>query len=171
MDHTLPALIAKLLATTSRRIERRTVVAGLIASPLAIPHDAEAKRKKRKKRCQGGTKRCDKCCVSLTSDHANCGTCGVACLTFDACLNGGCGRTCITPSPPGGCSGASCTGVQGSGNCDTTTEGQIVCIDLGPPCDTYERCDSSADCPIEHVCTVAGCCGFQGKPKICTRLV
>lgn len=174
MVSTLHTLVSGLLANSSRRLERRTVVAaGLAVTPVLTAFQAGgARRKKRKKKkCKVGTTRCNTCCVSTISDNANCGDCGIACQTFDACLNGGCGRTCVNPSPPGNCSGATCTGVQADGNCDTTTEGEVVCINLGPPCGELEVCDDTSDCSAGHVCTLSGCCDSVGKPKICTRLV
>ena len=126
--------------------------------------------------CPGGTTECTGRCVDVTSDAGHCGSCGTTCPGGTTCLHGACATTtCANPSPPGNCSGASCDGATcpgtGCGTCDRTTEGQVICVNLGPPCDQFQGCSRTADCPLGLVCVTNGCCTFVGKPTICARPV
>ncbi|WP_437970023.1 MXAN_6577-like cysteine-rich protein [Sorangium sp. So ce260] len=88
---------------------------------------------------------CDGVCVSLRSDRANCGACGVACPTDEACVDGAC-------EPPGGDGGGG-TGAGGAGG--------------GPPAcggDRYtKRCDGACvDTRTDP--NHCGKCGEQCEP-------
>jgi Stigma-specific protein, Stig1 len=126
--------------------------------------------------CPTRTTACNGACVDIISDAGNCGGCGATCPAGTTCLHGACATTnCASPSPPGGCSGASCGGStcpgMMCGNCDRTTEGQVACVDLRPPCEEAQGCTRTADCPLGRVCVTNGCCAFLGKPNICARPV
>jgi hypothetical protein len=128
--------------------------------------------------CPSGTRECGGTCVDLLSDENHCGECNQRCAAGTACLNGACFTTnCASPSPPGNCTGASCSGQTctppgtNCGTCDATTEDEIVCINLGPPCEEFQACVRSADCPLGTVCVKSGCCAFAGKPNICVQPV
>ena len=96
---------------------RRTAIGGLVAGLAGLAGlDAEAKRKrkrnetatmpgrvsgthavlsekkkKKKKKCKGGTIKCGKkLCVNASTDARNCGACGNACGSGQACVGGAC---------------------------------------------------------------------------------
>ena len=55
----------------------------------------DKKDKKGKCRCKSGYKECNKQCYNLDKDPQNCGSCGNACVTPDACCDGECNLTCV----------------------------------------------------------------------------
>jgi hypothetical protein len=97
--------------------------------------------------CDGGLAACGSSCVDTSKDSKNCGTCGNACPTDQACVSGTCslscgtktkcGQTCVTtatdPSNCGGCnkacdSGLSCVASQCTLVCNADA-GQTKCTD------------------------------------------
>jgi hypothetical protein len=127
---------------------RRRVLAGLLAGlPLAFDENAAA-RKKNKKKCKGGKKRCGKACRDLRVDPANCGFCGNACPNdLPACTSG----RCEPPPCPDGltrCEGLGCIDTEfNTQNCGATCE----------PCNFFQEaclfgvCQELCD-PSEHFC-------------------
>jgi hypothetical protein len=54
----------------------------------------DKKDQKGKCRCKSGYKECNKRCYDLDKDRQNCGACGNACLTPEACCDGECSTAC-----------------------------------------------------------------------------
>jgi hypothetical protein len=122
---------AALLSRFTQRPTRRGIalIAAGVASGGLLPRlrllDADA-RKKKKKRCKGGKKKCGKKCVDLQTSTAHCGVCGNACAESEVCLDGVCG--CAAGDKP--CGDVCCT----IGSCiddaccpDTQTCGDTCC--------------------------------------------
>ncbi len=166
----------------SRRGMGRFVI-GLALGSLGLAQPAVAARSRGCKAACGLCAECEKGSCKRKNGRKRCqrGKCkpkanGSGCGGSGTCLNGGCATTCANPSPPGACSGASCTGPscpngEFCGTCDMTTEGQVVCGDLRPPCSEFQSCERSANCPRGSVCAKSGCCAFAGKPNVCMRPV
>jgi len=51
--------------------------------------------------CAEGYAECDLHCVLLSSDPANCGSCGLACQTGEGCFAGRCGTAMGADATPG----------------------------------------------------------------------
>lgn len=161
-----------LLYLTSQN-SRRTLLGGVLGLLAAGTTDSPSEAKKRKKKkCKGGTTKCGKKCVNLKTDSANCGACGTACPAGQVCANGVCGcpagqslvqGVCI---PTFGCTAQtdSCGATQtncplkpdlNNAFCLVTPEGQTFCGDV-----------------VDCVATVAECTPVAGKPRLllaCTR--
>lgn len=86
------ALLDRVLGRLTAQDSRRAVISsalGLLGASIS-GLQGEAKRKKKKK-CRRGARRCGKKCFNLQSDNANCGACGAACSDGRVCANGVCG--------------------------------------------------------------------------------
>jgi hypothetical protein len=122
---------------------RRTSLAAwtaLVASTAggrygSAPGIATARKKRKKKRCQGGTRRCGNRCLDVQSDRDNCGTCGNRCADGKSCYGG----TCFTAA--GSCAAiATCFGagmvcgtfMGGICVCRYTRSGETRCGTAGP---------------------------------------
>jgi hypothetical protein len=126
-----------------RGVPRRGLLglaAGLSAIALGKPA-AEARRKKRKKRkkCKKGTTKCDKKCINLAADSANCGACGAACPNGQTCSGG----TCGCPTNQSFIAGACIPRFGCTLELDTCTVGKKACPDQ--PSDADARCHVSAE--------------------------
>ena len=127
---------------------RRATIAGALRASLAVvllhlgSDDTDAKRKKRpKKKCRRGKKKCGKRCVDLATNGANCGFCGYACPS-GSCVNGAC--TCETQEECVGTGSCACVSrLQGGAACSATPGA------IGP-------CDEDADCPLGSFCAAPG---------------
>lgn len=78
--------------------------------------------------CREGTSRCADGCADLTSDHRNCGACGVACQAGEVCQNSAC--QCQAGAVL--CNGACVVLASDSANCGT----------CGNACGTDKVCDN-----------------------------
>jgi hypothetical protein len=152
-------------------VPRRSALIGTLGTGLAGlltrlgVETAESKKKKRKK-CKGGKKKCGKKCIlkteccggcdegetccdgtcrDLATDVANCGACGNACATAE-CVHGSCACTGEDDCPD------ICS-------CRSSVEGGSTCI--AKPPETVE-CDDDDDCPLGAICF------DTGESQICT---
>jgi hypothetical protein len=125
---------------------------------------------------------CDKTCVDLATDAANCGTCGMACSDADPCLNGVCGcpagttacaRSCVDlmtrPDNCGAC-GVSC-GIGGScenGSCrcsgaETVSVPYSTLSGLQAGCvSAPDRSISACNAAAHQYCAARGGCSTSG---------
>lgn len=92
--------LVRLLSSAGNRRASRRVFAGLAL--LAFPTADSLARKKKKRKCRGGTVRCSGACRDLRQDASNCGACGVRCPAGAPCLAGVCqpqdpGPNCAPP--------------------------------------------------------------------------
>ena len=93
--------------------------------------------------CNGGTL-CGSTCTNLATDPANCGGCGLACLSGQLCSAGTCG---------GGCSAG-------------TTQCGSQCVDTQSSPDHCGGCDNA--CPSGEVCNQGTCLsGCSGGTTAC----
>jgi hypothetical protein len=158
---------------------RRIALVGVLSTGLAGlrtrlgVETAESKKKKRKK-CKGGKRKCGKKCRDLQTDPLHCGSCGNGCDLGKDCVDGNCscpegekacGASCIPPVEC--CDDADCEegGTCSDGTCVCSIETALcngICADLatdgancgacGNACDTngcvngFCTCQSQADC-------------------------
>jgi hypothetical protein len=161
-------------------IPRRVALAGALGTGLAgllmrFGVDiVEARKRKKKKKCKGGKKKCGKQCRDLQSDPLHCGSCGNDCDGGHGCAAGNCscpegekdcGEACIPQVAC--CSDADCGdgGTCVDGTCICPAEKELcgeTCVDLATDgancgaCDTacntngcvngFCTCQSQADC-------------------------
>jgi hypothetical protein len=128
---------------------------GLAANILGLT--ASAKKKKRKKKCKGGKRKCGKKCIP----KANCCTdadCGGGATCQDGtclCPNGEreCEGTCIPDDIccPGEACGQNCA-------CRRTVEGTGFCVQSGILIECVQ-CNSSAECEADDQCVPLNCTG------------
>ncbi|MEK6607822.1 MAG: hypothetical protein AABZ30_09195 [Myxococcota bacterium] len=103
---------------------------------------------------------CEGAATTLSTDTANCGSCGFACEAGDECRVGLCGATCA-PSCAGDCGDDGC-----GGSCGSCDEGS-VCIDrscaacvpvcTGISCGSDGCGGSCGDCAAGETCTLGAC--------------
>ena len=150
---------------------RRTFLATLAASLVAVSGlSTPAAAAKRKKRCRGGTLKCNGGCIDPRTDFDNCGTCGNVCGPGQRCQDG----TCVGGGEGGGGGGgggggpvASCTGQLDLTNCggDRRCSGGVCATP--PNCGVApEHCDSALDC-CGNVCDPAGHCPLSDPDNPC----
>lgn len=129
----------------------------VLAARLGIDN-AAARKKRKKRKCKGGRKRCGRKCIlkteccrgcsgglqccngackDLLSDGVNCGGCGIVCETGE-CVHGAC--TCASSDD---CPGSGCT-------CSSRLEGGAAC--RGPLLSSTP-CDGDETCPLATFCT------------------
>lgn len=163
LTHTFDRALVSLGPHTSRRI----VIGGILGllGARAADFQGEARRKKRKK-CRKGTKKCGKRCFNLQTDAANCGACGAACPADRVCAQGACacpvGSSLVNGAciPTFGCTAQADACQFPQTNCPqrpdlldafcfVTPEGQPFCGDL-------------------TVCVqaIAGCTPVAGRPRV-----
>jgi hypothetical protein len=174
--------LIRTMGTPSRRGLSRSLGGLFLAGPLGLISgffDAEAKKKKRKKKCKGGKKRCGKKCLDLQTDPLNCGSCGNGCDVGKDCADGkcscpegeqACGASCITQVEC--CTDADC------GDGGTCVDGTCLCpvekASCGGTC--VDLAADGANCgSCNNVCVTGGCvngaCVCQGEaqcPEACT---
>jgi hypothetical protein len=91
---------------------------------------------------------------------------GKACKKNSQCCSGNCANgTCaqfIGCDPQGGiCDSLTFCNNNRNCLCLQTAEGSGICWNAAAsqPCDAYQICTTSLDCPTGQLCTVNGCCG------------
>ena len=104
-----------------------------------------AEKKKKKKKCKAPTVKCGKTCKNVSTDPANCGACGRACVTGQSCQGGVCT-----------CNGAACTGCCDGTTCQAGTTDQR-CGKSGGVCTT---CAGGRTCQ-------GGVCACPAGQEIC----
>lgn len=142
---------------------RRTAVqalSGALALPLVGPGQAEAKRKKhkRKKRCKSPKRTCGGKCRAVRTDANNCGACGNRCPDGQTCQDGGCqGPTQPQECQPGACCEDNQT-CNGDGRCrDGVCQPKPTCHPNG---ETFPATDGTPCCS-ENFATNAGTTGVE----------
>lgn len=174
--HRFDELLRVLSRRPSRRGIARTLAAITLAGMFGTPGLAEvqAKRKRKKKKCKGGKKKCGKrccavgdaclggsCCPAAQACGAVCCTVGDACIANACCpVDGACGAACCASGEA--CLGGSCCpaeracgtvccpagqrcGAPGSGTC---VAGQGTCAAGASSCgsDNFIFCNGQATC-------------------------
>jgi hypothetical protein len=132
---------------------------GLVAIILGLPtiNEVDAKKRKKKKKCKGGKKRCGKKCIA----KSNCCTDG-DCSGGATCQDG----TCRCPDGERECEGACipddvcCPGEVCGENCSCrrTVEGTGFCVQGGILI-ACVQCNSSAECDDGDQCVPLDCSG------------
>jgi hypothetical protein len=120
-------LARALSRTPSRRAVSRGL-AGLAAGPVLAPlldWTASEAKKKRKKKCKGGKKKCGKKCIDIQNDANNCGGCGKLCAPGQACEQGSC--------PGGSCDAIASTVAQLHDALEVAAvkNGYVICLEAG----------------------------------------
>lgn len=108
--------------------------------------------------CPAGAERCGDLCVDLSSNPANCGACGHACGSGEACRS----RTCQVSCPGGQ---AEC-----GGKCFELSNDPRNCGACGKVCATGEVCGNgqcSANCPAGQTNCGGSCADLQTDSKHC----
>jgi hypothetical protein len=82
--------------------------------------------------CPAGTTYCSGVCVDISSDHANCGGCGIECESAQVCSNGRCVLEC--PAGETDC----------SGQCTDLDSDYLNCGSCGHACGTDQVCRAGA---------------------------
>jgi hypothetical protein len=146
-SHHFDALVRAFGTRSTRRAVLGIISALGLADALGWVDDAEAKQRKRKKKktCKSGTKKCGKTCIpeSHCCSADDCGAC-------ESCLNGTCGAGCEA--------GQECQG----GQCRCTTTSCVGCCD-GDVCQgaTEDHCGIFGEpciaCVFAHVCENGSC--------------
>jgi hypothetical protein len=170
-----------LVLALNSAVPRRVALVGVLSTGLAGlltrlgAETAEAKKKKRKK-CKGGKKKCGKKCIAKTAccvsadcpASANCVSgacvcpngetnCGDVCvdLATDAANCGACDKVCETDVCVHGACGCTtsldCPAT--CGGCGTSVEGGSACV--SKPAEQVE-CDDDDDCPLGAICLDGG---------------
>jgi hypothetical protein len=86
--------------------------------------------------CPSGERLCDGECVSILSDHSNCGECGKECAAAEACYGGSCLVECPAGlSPCGGTCVDTRSDLENCGACGNACSGEAVCS--GGECEVH----------------------------------
>lgn len=140
--------------------------------------------------CDKGKTDCSGKCVDGQTDAANCGTCGRACTSKEACIAGSCKcvpTTCMAAGAACGTIPDGCGGMLTCPTCGATTvcitnlcvpptcmdkmqDGNETAIDCGGPdcpgCAAGSACKVGTDCALPSGC-VSGTCGSCGDSSQC----
>lgn len=122
-------------AKAPRRQALGALLLGSITSRLGGVDGEARKRKKRKKKCKGGTKKCGKRCLDLATDGDNCGACGHDCISAE-CERGVCLCEAQIDCP------LTCY-------CVGRKQGGGACIGIG---EFGAACATDDDCPLRSIC-------------------
>jgi hypothetical protein len=115
--------------------------------------------------CPPGLTLCNGACVDVRTDPDNCGRCGNACPGGE-CGNGFCPNpSCTTPSA---CTAQRCNAPRAPCFCVAGVEGNFCAAGFYGSCLNSPQCATSADCPDDGVCVLAGssCCAVN----VCFRV-
>lgn len=145
----------RIFAEMASGAPRRAVLGSLVGLLAAgLDERANARRKKRKKKCKGGKTKCGKQCFNLLSDNLNCGACGNACGGGQSCSGGVCvcpaGQSFVASAciPRFGCTLDLDTCKVGKQACpEFTNESDALCyvsVDGDPFCGTTFTCEAVA---------------------------
>jgi len=170
--------IAKSLSAMSRRRALRAIAGGALATALARAglgsveaQEATARRDgrvgdrcRRNNDCRGELRCCNRRCRDVQNDDRFCGSCSTRCGRREACVNGGCFRTCGNQRP-NTCSLDACGTLCG---CNPTTSRLGVCASTAQACRDARACEDDSDCREGQACIDSGCCG-RDKRRICSR--
>jgi hypothetical protein len=137
-----------------------------------------SRKKRRKKKCKGGTAKCGKQCVNTTSDEENCGTCGHACGARTTCCSGACVDTAVDENncgecgnecePDGSCQGGECVLACGGTICHFDNASAYCLGDtcaLGSCHAGWVNCDgnSNTGCETDVMTDVVNCGGCNTR--------
>lgn len=139
------ALLRSLASGASRRTLTSLTIAGSLAALLGHVPDVAGKKRKKKKKCKGGTTKCNNACVDSQSDPAHCGGCNQPCASGATCRNGSCQTTggCNPPCPTGStCVNGSC---QTSGACNPPCPSDRPCYKGACLCSSDGQCIRDRD--------------------------
>ncbi len=108
--------------------------------------------------CPSGTEACGGGCVDTDHDRANCGACGTACATGEACIDGACDIVC--PASQTECGGA----------CADLTSDRRHCGGCGDACADGEICvdaECEVSCPSGQTVCGGACVDTSSSPAHC----
>jgi hypothetical protein len=127
-------LLRSLFESPTRRGIGRTLAGLTLGGTLGRSAlvEVEARKKKRKKKCKGGKKKCGKKCFDLQTDPLQCGSCEIRCDDDMVCRDG----ECVCPEGETECGDTCCPSGQ-------------ICVD--------GQCDDDP-CPPEFICPPAQAC-------------
>jgi hypothetical protein len=173
MDPTRFDTLIRGLSRAAAPVPTRRAVLATLAAALVAVGSGHVPAAAKKKKCKGGTLKCNKVCIDPQTDVSNCGTCGNVCGQGQSCDGGTCvgggggdcvpscgfntvceGGTCVAAAnicagPTGICNadptpcGTAATGE--TCGCEATVEGNTFCANAVDACTTVE-CTSSQDC-------------------------
>lgn len=153
------ALLRSLASRTSRRAFSNLTIAGSLAAVLGHAPEVVSKKRKKKK-CKGGTTKCGKACVNTQTDPAHCGGCNQACAGGATCRNGSCQTTTTTTTT-------------GPGNCTPACAADRTCFMGVCLCNSHSQCVRDKDPGGEWCIKPTGGdplkthCGCQGNETVC----
>ena len=126
--------------------------------------------------CNSGLTNCSKACVNTNTDSSNCGSCGHACPSGQACSGGTCNCTgathmcngaCVSNTDPNNCGTACNTNCPGP----TTGTGSAVCAgnSCTIQCSSGTQCGTACvACPVGGVCSGNTCGCPAGQSTNCS---
>ena len=162
-----------LLRSASLTIDRRGATRGTLAALLALVVPVSVDAKKKKKKCKGGKKKCDKgCCLpnqgcrngqcQCAPDEDACGA--VCCPPSQACVGGQC------DCPPAACNAAvDPTDDEFEGCfCEDAAEGGTHCFANLSCCAPPAKCDLTSQCDPGEVCQTLSCGNVSRCTPVCS---
>lgn len=157
-DQAFDVLVKALSRSGPRRSVLRAFCSGalaVLAGRFLVAGNAEAKKRRKKKRCKGNTRRCGKQCIPLEA-CCNGGDCGQQ----EACIGGKCAVPC----------GPACDAI--GGFCATSVSGAEVCVGASVVeilC-AAAPCLADSECAATEICFAADCPAVGGVTNRCLGL-